>query len=290
MKLSHLIGIRTFGGISTLIIMFVMSGCSFFAKPLELSSEHFLFTATTQTSSMEEMQEGINRAEEFYSALANIIPREYELDSVIVVQLNGKYRGPGTYAYMDNQGAIQLWRYPAELGGYWSLFAHELIHAIAFDTSVKVGVYEWKSFGFYNEAWAEYLSLLIDPKKTGFPFYGFNEDVVVGHWVQQGGLNLAKLRTSHEELNLSCPHQSYTMRASWFRFVDETYGRQAALDIMYGGREMTPRVVEEILGNSLIIVDDAWQKWVLKRYASHPGADAQADSYRASISYYQPCQ
>ncbi len=290
MKFVHYIKIKVLVCMSALMTMILFNGCNYFAKPLELSSEHFLFVATTQTSSIAEMQEGIDLAEEFYSTLANIIPREYELDSVIVVQLNGKYRGPGTYAYMDNQGTIQLWRYPEELGGYWSLFAHELVHAIAFDTSVKVGVYEWQSFGFYNEAWAEYLSLLIDPEKTGFPFYGFQENVVVGHWIMHGGIAIAKLRTSHEELNLSCPHQSYTMRASWFRFVDETYGRNVTLEIMYGGKEMTPVVVEKILGESLIIVDNKWQKWVLKHYASHPGADAQAASYRASISYYQPCQ
>jgi hypothetical protein len=268
--------------------MFAMNGCSFFAKPLELSSDHFLFIATTQTSSMEEMQEGIKRAEELYNALTRIIPADFELDSVIVVKLNGNYEGQGPYVDID--GTIQLWRYSDAEGGYWSLFTHELVHAIAFDTSVKLGALEWKSLGFYNEAWAEYVAQLIDPGKTGFPFYGFNENVVAGHWVLQGGLTLALLRASHEELNLSCAHQSYTMRASWFRFVDETYGRQAALDIMYGGREMTPEVVEEILGDSLAIVDDTWQTWILKRYASHPGADTEAASYRSNISYYQPCQ
>ena len=268
--------------------MFAMSGCSFFAKPLELTSEHFLFTATTQTSSMEEMQEGIKRAEELYIALTKIIPTDFQLDSVIVVKLNGNYESQGPY--VDGDGAIQLWRYSAAEGGYWSLFTHELVHAIAFDTSVKLGALEWESLGFYNEAWAEYVAQLIDPEKTGFPFYGFNENVVAGHWVSQGGPTLALLRRSHEELNLSCAHQSYTMRASWFRFVDETYGRHATWDIMYGGQEMTLEVVEEILGDSLSVVDEAWRSWVLKRYAAIPDANAQASSYRASIAYYQPCQ
>ncbi|WKV11708.1 hypothetical protein [Marivirga harenae] len=80
------------------------------------------------------------------------------------------------------------------------------------------------------------------------------------------------------------------MRASWFRFVDETYGRHATLEIMYGGREMTPEVVEEILGDSLVNVDDTWQTWIIERYESHPGADTEAAAYRANISYYQPCQ
>ncbi|MEQ9092348.1 MAG: hypothetical protein RIE52_14745 [Balneola sp.] len=165
MKFSRYIGIRTFGGISALMIIFMMSGCSFFAKPLELSSEHFLFTATTQTSSMEEMQEGINKAEKLYSALTKIIPSDYQLDSVIVVQLNGNYRTQGPY--VDGDGTIQLWRYSDAEDGYWSLFTHELVHAIAFDTSVKLGALEWGSLGFYNEAWAEYVAPKISEVFSG---------------------------------------------------------------------------------------------------------------------------
>ncbi|WKV11707.1 hypothetical protein [Marivirga harenae] len=176
---------RTSVGISACIIMTIMSGCRFFAKPLELSSEHFLFTATTQTSSIEEMQEGIKRAEKLYTALTKIIPTDFQLDSAIAVKLNGNYETQGPY--VDSNGTIQLWRYSASEGGYWSLFTHELVHAIAFSTSVKLGALEWSSLGFYNEAWAEYVAQLIDPEKTGFPFYGFNENVVAGHWVSQGG-------------------------------------------------------------------------------------------------------
>ncbi|MEQ9306148.1 MAG: hypothetical protein RJQ14_19700, partial [Marinoscillum sp.] len=126
-KLNCYIVITKFGVISALMTMFAMSGCSFFAKPLELTSEHFLFTATTQTSSMEEMQEGIERAEELYIALTKIIPADFQLDSIIVVVLNGNYESQGPY--VDGDGAIQLWRYSAAEGGYWSLFTHELVHA-----------------------------------------------------------------------------------------------------------------------------------------------------------------
>ncbi len=282
------IRIKVFGGMRALMVMLLMSKCGFLAKPIEISSEHFLFTATTYTASLEEMQDGIVRAEELYAALAKIIPSDFQLDSVIVVQLNGEYRTQGPY--VDGDGTIQLWRYPASEGGYWSLFTHELVHAIGFDSSVKLGALEWVSLGFYNEAWAEYVAQLIDPGKTGFPFYGFNEDIVVGHWVLEGGPTLALLRKSHEELNLMCAHQSYTKRASWFRYVDQTYGRQAALEIMYGGREMIPEVVENILGNSLVVVDEAWRNWVLERYAANPRADDLAATYRARIGRYEPCR
>ena len=99
---------------------------------------------------------------------------------------------------------------------------------------------------------------------------------------------LAMLRESHEALN-ECWHQVYPMRASWYRYVDETYGRQSALDIFYGGREMTPAVVEDILGDSLAVVDADWRTWVLSRYEEHPGADVQTAAYRARIGQYRQC-
>ncbi len=279
-------GKYTCGGMSALTMLLALGGCGIFAEPLERSSEHFRFSATSATSSESEMQEGIDRAEALYAAIARILPPDVRLDPVIDVRLNGNLRRQ--VPHVDENGTIQLWRYSAEEGGYWALLAHELVHAITFDAGVEVGALEWESLGFYNEAWAEYVGQLIDPGRTGFPFYGFDEDVVVGHWVSQGGLTLAMLRESHGALN-ECWHQAYPMRASWYRYVDETYGRQSALDIFYGGREMTPAVVEEILDDSLAVVDADWRTWVLARYDAHPGADVQTAAYRARIGQYRPC-
>ncbi len=279
--------IKVFRYSSFLLVIFLFSGCNYFAEPIELTSEHFHFKGTSYTSSKEEMQYGIQRAEELYTALSEIIPSDFPLDSIIVVTLNGNLRNQSPY--VDEEGTIQLWRYPEEEGGYWALFAHELVHAIAFDAAVKAGALEWESLGFYNEGWAEYAAQLIDPGKTGFPLYGYEEDIVAGHWVLQKGPLPEEMRNSHEELNLSCACQTYPQRSSWFRYLDKTYGREAVLEIMYGGREMTPDRVAEILGNPLPEVDEAWRTWVLKRYALYPTADAQAASYRKRIGWYKPC-
>jgi hypothetical protein len=254
-------------------------------EPLERNSEHFRFRADSETSTAAEMQQGIERGEALYAAIAAIIPGTIELTPVIDVRLDGDLHRQSPY--IDGEGAIHLYRYPAEEGGYWALFAHEVVHAIAFDHAVNVGALDWASLGFYNEAWAEYIAQVVDPKKTGFPLYGFDDEVVVGHWVSHGGLTLAALRQSHNELNQRCELQAYPMRASWFRYVDETVGRQTALEVIYGGREMTPAVVEEILGKPLNVIDEAWRNWVLSRYAQHPPAETRA--YLARIGSYEPC-
>ena len=230
---------------------------------------------------------GIDRGEALYAAVAAIIPPAFPLTPVIKVRLNGDLRSQTPH--IDKDGTIHLYRYSPDEGGYWALFAHELVHAIGFEHARELGALDWAALGFYNEAWAEYVAQVVDPEKTGFPLYGFDEDVVVGHWVLQGGLSLAMLRESHRALNEKCQLQAYPMRASWFRYVDETFGRQAALDVMYSGREMTPAVVEEVLGEPLTVVDENWRAWVRARYDEHPAADAEAEAYRARIAFYEPC-
>jgi hypothetical protein len=281
--------------VSVLLILIAiqlsLSGCaipSIFASPLEFSSEHFRFVADTSTSSEEEIREGIRKGEALYDAMAAFIPDSIPLNPVIEVRLNGNLRNQTPY--MDEQGTLQLYRYSDEEGGYWALFAHELVHAIALDYQAGLGTFEWESLWFYFEGWAEYLAQVVDPEKSGFPFYGFEETVVVGQFVSQYGLTLNRLRLNHEELNFGCQFQSYTMRASWFRFIEETFGREAAIDIAYSTQEMTPDYIQSVLGEPLSVVDANWRDWVLAGYADFPLADYEADLYRQRIGDYQACQ
>lgn len=269
-----------------LLLTTCLASCSYFAEPLEMSSEHFRIVADTSTSSEGEMRALLERGEILHAAIRNIAPDDVRWDPTVEVRLHGDFRSE--VPYVDRDGVIHLWRYPPEQGGYEALFAHELVHAIAFDAAVEMGVLEWPFLGFYNEGWAEYAALLIDPDKTGFPFYGFDEDVVVGHWVSHGGLSLAALRNAHATFN-RCWHQAYTMRASWFRHVDDVYGRDLLLDVVYTQDGYGPDTVEAVLGETLEEVDANWRIAVSRRYASHPNAEAETKAYLAYIGSYVPC-
>ncbi|HEY7883986.1 MAG TPA: hypothetical protein VIC08_03465 [Cellvibrionaceae bacterium] len=273
--------------IFTLLLCLTLNGCHFFAEPLEASSEHFHIVADTYTSSEAEMQSLLEQGEAFHAGIAAIYPLDIPLDPVIEVRLNGDARGKTPF--VDGEGTIHLWRYLPEEGGYGAIFAHEIAHAIAFDYWVEAGALEWPDLGFYNEGWAEYAALMVDSGKTGFPLYGFDEDVVAGHWVEHGGLSLAALRTAHEALNQRCEFQAYLMRASWFRYIDEIFGRKVLQNLVAAREGLTPDAVEAVLGESLDKVDANWRSWVSARYAAHPNADAEAAAYRARIGGYVPC-
>lgn len=271
-----------------LLCLALLTSCQFFAEPLEISSEHFHIVADTSTSSMAEMQALLEQGEAFHAAIVAISPPDLRPDPTIEVRLHGRFRNQTPH--VDGEGTVHLWRYSPEEGGYGAMFAHEITHAIAFDAVVAAGVLEWPDLGFYSEGWAEYAAQVVDPAKTGFPLYGFDEDVVVGHWVAHGGLTLSALRASHAELNQRCELQAYPVRASWFRYVDEVLGREVLQDLVAARNGLTPVAVEEILGMGLDEVDARWRDWVRARFASRPDADSEAEAYRARLGGYTPCE
>ncbi len=270
-----------------LLLCLWLTGCSVFSKPLEVYSEPFRISANTHTSSQEEMQELLKQAEAFHSAIVAISPPDMRPDPLVEVSLNGTLRKQTPY--VDETGTVQLWRFPAGEGGYSAMFAHELVHAIAFDQIFEADSLESPDLGFYVEGWAEYAAMLVDPGKVSFPFYGFNEDVVVGHWLAHGGLTLSALRSEHIRLNARCEFQGYGMRASWFRYIDEVLGRDVLHDVVAAREGWSPEDMENILGMSLRQVDADWRAWVLARYEAHPNADSEAVAYRERIYWYEPC-
>lgn len=271
----------------TPLFCLALTSCSFFAKPLEVSSEHFRIYADTYTSSPAEMHALLKQGETFRAAIAAISPPDLRLDATIEVRLRGDVWRQTPF--VDAEGTIHLWRFSPEEGGYQAMFAHEIVHAIAFDSAVEAGVLEWPDLGFYNEGWAEYAALLVDPEKTGFPLYSFDEDIVVGYWVTRGGLTLSALRAAHEELNQQCEFEAYIMRASWFRYVDEVLGRDVLLNLVAAREGLTPKAVEAVLGKGLVEVDADWRKWVIARYEEHPNAHLITQAYRERIAGYVPC-
>lgn len=269
------------------ILVLLLLAWFYLLRPLEVNSQHFRMTATAFTSNKSEMLQGIAHGEKFYSAIAQIIPKKFKLAPVIHVNLNGN--AGSEYSHVDGTGTVQLYRSSFDEGGYWSLFAHELVHAVGFQSAKESGALSWPSLGFYSEGWAEYLALKIAPDKRGFPFYGLSENVVVGYWLKHSDLTLEMLRNKHSELNWQCLIQAYPMRASWFKYVVEKYGIKAVATIMYSGREMTTEIVEEILGESLTVIDQDWKRWVLKNYKNTPESEKHISEYLRLVSYYQPC-
>ena len=238
-------------------------------------------------ASEEEVQSMLDVGEALLPEIAALHPDGIVMDDGIRVELHGRY---GESPYVDDDATVHMWRFSKAEGGYHALYAHELVHAIAYDDLVGPAVEDIDNAGFYLEGWAEYVALLVDPDKTRFSLFGYDEDVVVGHWLQEGGPSIADYRENHEELSLRCQGQSYILRASWFRYVDEELGRDVLLDLVAGRDGWDREAVEGVLGASLEEVDGEWEAWAMVRYEGVRGADGEARAYRREkMGWYEAC-
>jgi hypothetical protein len=257
------------------------------ACTVEAQGDRLHIVGARPTSSQQDVETLLDVGETLLADIAALHPPGTVLDDEVRVELHGRFRR--TSPYVDDEGTVHLWRFSNAEGGYRALYAHELVHAIAYDSLVAPALDRSAFAGFYLEGWAEYVALLVDPGKTGFSLFGFDEDVVVGHWLKTGGPTLAEYRDRHDELNLPCQGQAYILRASWFRYVDEELGRDVLHELAAARDGLDPDAVERVLGASLDEVDRDWVTWATARYDAHPDADAQADAYAARMGWYRPC-
>lgn len=248
-------------------------------EPLTRSSEHFEFMSNTARASEAEMDLGIAEAEAHWAAISALLGPELTPSAKITVLLDGDFSADRPGAYVDDRGRIRLTRYREDLGGYFGPLAHEVAHAMRYTYWHTYNVGPWQNFGYIEEGFAEYTAILADPDKAGFPFYGYDPDVITGHRLVRGeGIPQQVMRDRHD-LNQPCEFQAYPLRASWFRYVEATYGRQTVLDIAFSTQETTDERIETLLGATLAEVDEAWEQWQRDRYAAIPNAAQLAAPY-----------
>lgn len=257
-------------------------GCSH-----EAQGDHLTVFAGGFQASGKEVDSLLEMGEALHVDIAALHPPEVTLAPTVRVQLNGRYKGEAPY--VDEEGTVQLWRFSDAEGGYEAMFAHELVHAIAYWDLVDPAYAEWEDSAFYLEAWAEYAALLAHPSKTGFPLFGYDEDVVVGYWLNHGGVTLPDLRARHDALNMRCQAQGYILRASWFRYVDEELGREVAWELVTARDAVSQADIEATLGAPIEEVDADWAAWASARFEAHPDAEAETQAYLERMGWYEPC-
>jgi hypothetical protein len=253
---------------------------------LTLDSEHFIVRANAANTTTTEMEAVRDAAEAHFQAISAFVGSENTPARIINIVLDAT----GSGSRVNENGSILLGHGSDDRGRFLDALSHELAHAFRYEFWNLFRTWEWPSFGFYEEGFAEFVGMRVDPDKRGFPFFGFPEAVVAGHWVVSGeGVPLGLLRPRNQELNTPCEFQTYPVRASWFSFVDDVYGRPVVLEIAYSEIEVTSAVAQGMLGASLAQLDAAWEQWVSARYAAVPDADALAQAYRQRIAGARIC-
>lgn len=253
---------------------------------VDLASPHFIVRANPANTAAAEMEAVRDAAEAHFRGISAIVGAERTPARIIVILLDATRNG----SRLQADGTILLGHGSDTRGRYLDALAHEITHAFRHEFFDQFRTWEWASFGFYEEGFASFVATEVDPGADGFPFFGFPEEVVVGQWVVSGeGVPPGVLRPRNQELNSQCEFQVYPMRASWYRYVDETYGRATVLAMAYSEVEVTTEVAQSLLGVSLEDLDAAWEQWVSDRYAAMPDAAALAQAYRERIAGVYVC-
>jgi hypothetical protein len=247
-------------------------------------SAHFSVLSRDSAITEAEIAAGLEIAERQYAALSALLGEERTPPGKITILLEG-YRGSSqdTIAWVDQDG-IHLSRVSDRDGGYWGFFDHELVHAFRVPYIAEGRKQRWPLFMFIEEGVAEYLALVSDPDREVFSTFGIELDVVAGHWViVDRDIPMGALRERHAELTGRCSAQAFSQRASWFRYIEQEYGRDRALAVAYVDVVPTSEAVETLLGVGYEELDARWRVWAAKRYAAIPGADELASAYRERL-------
>ena len=278
-----------------LAALFILAGCGGSTEPeptvpLSRSSEHFEFESNTARATAAEMDLGIQQAEQHHAAIAALVGENRIRTGKITVYLKGDKTDAETGGYVDENGAVHISRYRQDLGGYFGSLAHEIAHALRYSYWHRFNVGPWENFGFIEEGYAEYAAIAVHPGKMGFPFYGYSPDIITAQRLIRGeGIPQQVMRDRHD-LNSRCEWQTYPLRASWFRYVEDEYGLEAVLAIAFSEVETTDERIESVLATSLEQVDADWEQWLLARHAAVPNAADIAAPYFQKFGAEPICQ
>lgn len=255
---------------------------------ITLQGVHVVVSANADKATLAEAEAVLARAESLFSGISSYVgPTRFPWQR-IPIELEGDPAGSGSRLDVDG---VHLVRHAVDEGGYLAVLAHEMAHAFGASWFIEHEAWNWPTYRYFDEGFAEYVAQEVDPAKHGFPFYGFPEDAVAGHWLSAGlAIPAALLRIRHEDFNERCNLQAYTLRASWMRHLEELAGRDALLAVVYPDEEPTDPVLESIVGLDLESLDQAWQAWLEARFALRSDASTIGGAYAERTPWYRPCE
>lgn len=206
----------------------------------------------------------------------------------VTIVLGGPAERPGgqrDHPRVDSKGRILLFRFRPEFDSYLDALGHEMVHAFRFERRFSV---DW----FFEEGFAEFIELRVNPSMAGFPWFDFPVGLVAGQWLASGeGIPLSTLRERHNELNLGCRAQSYALRSAFFDWLGHAHGDRLVLEAAKSKSAGALTDYEKFFGKSFTELESDWRQSLLATYRAMPDVDAQAKRYRleSPIRYQKVC-
>jgi hypothetical protein len=187
---------------------------------------------------------------------------------------------------VDWLGRVLLFRFTNDYKNYFTALPHELVHAFRFGRRATA---DW----FFEEGFAEFIALRVDPSLGGFPWFDFPVTVVAGQWLASGeAIPLSLLRDKHRQLNGQCGAQSYALRSAFFVWLGDSFGDDTVLAAAKASPAGGLDDYEKFFGKSFETLVAEWQVAALAEFKSIEGATEQAKRFRTQspIQYQHVCE
>ncbi len=221
--------------------------------------------------------------EKFYAAVRDMLGHEPPTKLTIVLSGTAEQAGERAYPHVDLFGRIILYRFEYTGQSYFTSLAHEMVHAFRFARDPRAEM-------FFEEGFAEFVALRVDPSLDGFPYYGFPVVVVAGQWIASNeDIPLSELRAKHKALNQPCSAQSYALRSSFFDYLGHTYGDAAVLKM--GSQPHAGELSDypKFFGKDFASLEAEWRESVRAQFEQIPDHQELARRFRKeSPIQYQP--
>lgn len=237
-------------------------------------SEHFKIWLLKSESDLapNDLKALIRKLDSSFEAIQAMIgPPDTSVEKFDVL-LEGKSIEPGLpphYPSVDDFGIIHLYTFLGPGSIYLQGLPHEIVHAfrnkVRYLHNVQIKD-TYNGFGFIEEAFAEFVSQAIDPSSISFVHYGFPRQIVAGYWLTTNQDIPLEVLWRHHEINSRCVAQAYPLRASFFFYLEQKYGRNAVFKLANSQKAVTEEVFLSVFKKNLSTLVAEWRPWAIDQF------------------------
>lgn len=135
-----------------------------------------------------------------------------------------------------------------------------------------------------EEGIAEAVASRLFQENVGFSRYGSPSTIAAGTWLRNGQLiPRQELKDGHFDISQKCLPQSYTLRADFFKYLLEAYGKQDFMDFIYAHDTGSDESYHGNFEKSLSTLETDWLLNLQLRLENFDGADSQITAYKEKI-------
>jgi hypothetical protein len=259
-------------------------------------SEHVVAYFRNDETKIDEAKNIVVTAEKHFAKISNFLGKD-KTPSEVTIYLEGEAFNTKTqefkYPSVDDDGIIHLFHFPGEAFSYAEAMPHEMVHAFRTHTWKEKHDQDYLTgFGFIEEGFAEFVSMEVSPEYVSFVRYGYPVEAVVAFLFEDKKDIPLGVLFNHHEINPKCIAQAYPLRASFFKYLNITFGKEKVFALAYYSGKLTRATFGEIFGKSFEDLVTEWKSFAVESYQKLPNGPKLKDDYKnkSPVKHFPFCE